>query len=92
MNYVKQGRLSVRGDVDIVRSIELLFRRKLPDIITTAANLNQDNLRSLVNQCLNLAKLMCAMSLNVSANGQQGVEETFQQVIVSSVFRVKTTK
>jgi hypothetical protein len=77
------SRLRVRDDIDIVRSVEALFRRRLPDVITTATNLTSNNMRTLVDQCLILARMMCALALHASANGQQGVEETFQQIITS---------
>ncbi|XP_064215917.1 large proline-rich protein BAG6 isoform X2 [Tribolium castaneum] len=84
------SRLRVNDDIDIVRSVETLFRRRLPDIITTATNLNSSNMRTLVDQCLTLAKMMCALTLTASANGQQGVEETFQQIITSYMQGIPT--
>ncbi|XP_044253618.1 large proline-rich protein BAG6 isoform X2 [Tribolium madens] len=84
------SRLRVNDDIDIVRSVETLFRRRLPDIITTATNLNSSNMRTFVDQCLMLAKMMCALTLTASANGQQGVEETFQQIITSYMQGIPT--
>jgi hypothetical protein len=90
--FLFQSRLRVRDDIDIVRSVEALFRRRLPDVITTATNLTSNNMRTLVDQCLILARMMCALALHASANGQQGVEETFQQIIVRRLRRLSVPR
>lgn len=67
----------------MVRSVECLFRKRLPSIITSASNLNSENMRSLIEQCFALNRMMFALAVHTSANGEQGVEDSFQQLIVS---------
>ncbi|CAH1179566.1 unnamed protein product [Phaedon cochleariae] len=73
--------LAVQGDIDMVRSAEQLFRQRLPNIINIAINLNANNVRLLLNQCLTTSKQLLALILMASSEGQQGVEQIVTQVM-----------
>lgn len=66
----------------MVRSAEQLFRQRLPEIITTAMNLTPDTVRTLLNLCVSTAKQLLALTLYASLNGQQGVEQIYEQLMV----------
>lgn len=72
----------------MVRTAQELFRQRLPDIINMTINLNPENVRTLLNSCIETAKQLLALTLNASRNGQQGVEQIFEQVMVSIYFHV----
>lgn len=76
------SRLSTRDDIDIVRSTQMLFRARLPNIISLAASNSPNSLRMFVDQCRITARQLCALVLNSSANGQPGVEEVVEHIIV----------
>ncbi|KAJ8919800.1 hypothetical protein NQ315_006329 [Exocentrus adspersus] len=73
--------LPVQGDIDMVRSAEQLFRHRLPNIINIAVNLNPNSVRLLLDQCITTAQQLFALTLTASANGQQGVEQVFEQIM-----------
>lgn len=70
----------------MVRSTEQLFRIRLPGIISTAVNLSPETVRSLFDQCVTTAKQLLALTLFVSVNGQQDVEEIYERLLVSKHF------
>ncbi|KRT83619.1 hypothetical protein AMK59_3956 [Oryctes borbonicus] len=73
--------LTVRDDIDIIRSTQLLFRTRLPNIISLAASRNPNSLRMLVDQCSITLRQLCALILHASANGQQGVESVLDHIV-----------
>ncbi|GJQ76871.1 hypothetical protein Trydic_g15077 [Trypoxylus dichotomus] len=73
--------LTVRDDIDIIRSTQLLFRTRLPNIISLAASRNPNSLRMLVDQCSITLRQVCALILYASANGQQGVENVLDHIV-----------
>ncbi|XP_074038258.1 large proline-rich protein bag6-A isoform X3 [Leptinotarsa decemlineata] len=73
--------LAVRGDIDMVRSAEQLFRQRLPNIISVGINLNPNNVRLLLEQCITTGKQLLALILLASSDGQPGVERTVEQVM-----------
>lgn len=73
--------LPVRDDIDMVRSAEQLFRHRLPNIINIAINLNPNSVRLLLDQCITTAQQLCSLTLRASSNGQEGVEQVFEQVM-----------
>ncbi|VEN55955.1 unnamed protein product [Callosobruchus maculatus] len=78
--------LPVRNDIDLVRSSERVFRQRLPTIINLALRLNVGgNLQLLIQQLLSTAKTLLALALHASANGQQGVEQILDQIIVRNI-------
>lgn len=77
-----QRALPVRDDIDMVRSAEQLFRHRLPNIINIAINLNPNSVRLLLDQCITTAQQLCSLTLRASSNGQEGVEQVFEQVMV----------
>lgn len=74
--------LVVRDNIDIIRSSQLLFRTRLPNIISLAASRNPNSLRMLVDQCSITMRQLCALVLYASANGQQGVEDVLDHIVV----------
>lgn len=74
--------MPVRDDIDVVRSAEMLFRTRLPNIINLASTLNANNVRLLVDQCTTTLKQLCALILRASLNGQQDVEQVFEEILV----------
>lgn len=68
----------------MVRSAEELFRSRLPSIINTAVNLSPETVRSLFDQCVVTTKVLLALTLYVSVTGQQGVEQIYEQLMVST--------
>ena len=77
--------MPVRDDIDIVRSATMLFRTRLPNIISLAASRNPNSLRMLVDQCRITITQFFALVLNASANGQQGVEDVVHHMVVISI-------
>lgn len=75
--------MPARDDISMVRSAEQLFRIRLPEIITTAINLSPETVRHLFDLCVTTAKQLLALSLCISVTGQQGVEQTYEQLMVS---------
>lgn len=75
------GRLNVRDDIDIVRSAQMLFRARLPNIISLAASHSPNSLRILVEQCRITARQLTALALYASVNGQSGVEEVIEHIV-----------
>ncbi|KAI4471692.1 large proline-rich protein bag6 [Holotrichia oblita] len=73
--------LVVRDNIDIIRSSQLLFRTRLPNIISLAASRNPNSLRMLVDQCSITMRQLCALVLYASANGQQGVEDVLDHIV-----------
>lgn len=76
--------MPARDDINMVRSAEQLFRTRLPNIISTAVNLGPDSVRSLFDQCVTTAKQLLALTLYVSVTGQTGVEQIYEQLMVSN--------
>lgn len=78
--------MPVRDDIDVVRSAETLFRQRLPSIINLASTLTTNtaatSIRSLVDQVVTTLKHMCALILRASQNGQPGVEQIFEEIVV----------
>lgn len=74
--------MPVQDDIDMVRSAEQLFRHRLPNIINIAINLNPNSVRLLLDQCITTARQLFSLTLRASANGQQGVEQLFEQIMV----------
>ncbi|XP_018580281.1 large proline-rich protein bag6 isoform X2 [Anoplophora glabripennis] len=73
--------LPVQDDIDMVRSAEQLFRHRLPNIISIAINLSPNSVRLLSDQCITTAHQLCSLTLRASSNGQEGVEQVFEQVM-----------
>lgn len=82
--FLFQSSLSTRDNINMVRSAEELFRSRLPSIINTAVNLSPETVRSLFDQCVVTTKVLLALTLYVSVTGQQGVEQIYEQLMVST--------
>lgn len=61
----------------------MLFTARLPNIISLAASRSPNSLRMLVEQCRITARQFFALILHASANGQAGVEEVLNHIVVS---------
>lgn len=77
--------MSVRDDIDIVRSTQMLFRARLPNIINLAVSRSPNALRMLVDQCHITARQLCALTVRASASGPPGVEDIFNRIVVSKI-------
>lgn len=73
----------MKDDIDIVRSVQMLFRARLPNIINLAISRSPNALRMLVDQCRITARQLCALILRASSRGQDGVLELYEQIVVS---------
>lgn len=76
--------MSVRANIDIVRSTQMLFRARLPNIISLAASHSPNSLRMLVEQCRITARQLVALIRNSSVNGELGVMEVIEHMVVSN--------
>ncbi|XP_022904804.2 large proline-rich protein bag6 isoform X1 [Onthophagus taurus] len=75
------GNLQVRNNIDIVRSTTMLFRNRLPNIISLTASRNPNSLRLLVEQCKITIRQFFALIVYASANGIPGVEDVLQNMV-----------
>lgn len=76
----------MRENVDMVRSSENLLRHRFSELIAIAANLEQSNVQLLIQQFVNLIKDLCALALSNSSNGQEGVEQLSDRILVKFCF------
>lgn len=79
----QKNSLPARDNINMVRSAEQLFRVRLPVIVNAAVNLNPETVRNLFDECVTTAKQLLALTLHVSMSGQQGVEQIYEQLMVS---------
>lgn len=75
----------MRNDIDVIRSAEMLFRARLPNIINLSTSRSPNALRLLVNQCTITARQLCALVVTASATGETGVQEVFERIVVSAL-------
>lgn len=75
--------MPVRDDIDIVRSVQLLLRSRLPNIISLCTSRSPNAMRMLVEQCRITLRQLCALIIRANNHGQDGVVEIIQQLLVS---------
>lgn len=78
--------MPIRDDIDIVRSIQLLLRSRLPNIISLCTSRSPNALRMLVEQCRITLRQLSALIIRANNRGQDGVVEVLEQLIVSYFF------
>ncbi|CAH1963100.1 unnamed protein product [Acanthoscelides obtectus] len=80
--------LPVRDDIDLVRSYEEILRHRLPLLITIILSLNVGTTLQLLHQeFLTAVKTLLAFALYACTEGQQGVEQIFEQIVSNIIPR-----
>lgn len=72
-----------RDDIDVVRSAQMLFRARLPNIINLVISRSPNALRMLIDQCRITARQFCALIVRANSRGQEGIVEILDQTVVS---------
>lgn len=75
--------MPIRDDIDIVRSVQMLLRSRLPNIINLSISRSPNALRMLVDQCRITLRQLCALVIRANTRGQDGILEVFEQLVVS---------
>lgn len=75
--------MPVRDDIDVVRSVQMLLRSRLPNIINLTISRSPNALRMLFDQCQITLRQLGALLIRANTRGQDGIVEVFEQSGVS---------